>query len=114
MAMEDLRNKKVLIVGLGKSGLATADFLVSRQAHVTVTDQLSASQLGSTADAAKKLGCSLALAGHPVEVFTQADLIVVSPGCGPSAAPQGHAQGITHPGVAVMRSDIAQPTTRRE
>jgi UDP-N-acetylmuramoylalanine--D-glutamate ligase len=78
--MEDLRDKKVLVVGLAKSGLATAEFLVSRGARVTVTDHLSASELGSTADSAERLGCSLALAGHPVEVFTQADLIVVSPG----------------------------------
>ncbi len=78
--MEDLRNKKVLVVGLAKSGLATAEFLVTKGARVTVTDHLPASELGSTADAAKELGCSLALAGHPLEVFIQADLIVVSPG----------------------------------
>jgi UDP-N-acetylmuramoylalanine--D-glutamate ligase len=79
-AMEDLRNKKVLVVGLAKSGLATVEFLVSRGAQVTVTDHLLASELGLTADSAKRLGCSLALGSHPLEVFTQADLIVVSPG----------------------------------
>jgi len=79
-AMEDFRDKKVLVVGLAKTGLATAEFLLSKGARVTVTDHLSASELGSTADSAKSLGCSLALGGHPVEVFTQADLIVVSPG----------------------------------
>jgi UDP-N-acetylmuramoylalanine--D-glutamate ligase len=78
--MKDLRNKKVLVVGLAKSGLATAEFLVTKGAQVTVTDHLSASELGSTADYAKGLGCSLALGGHPQEVFTQADLIIVSPG----------------------------------
>jgi len=78
--MKDLRNKKVLVVGLAKSGLATAEFLVKKGARVTVTDHLPASELGSTADSAKGLGCSLALGGHPVEVFTQAALIVVSPG----------------------------------
>jgi UDP-N-acetylmuramoylalanine--D-glutamate ligase len=79
-AMKDLRNKKVLVVGLAKSGLATAEFLVTKGAQVTATDHLPASELGSTADYAKELGCSLALGGHPQEVFTQADLIVVSPG----------------------------------
>ena len=78
--MEDFRNKKVLVVGLAKSGLATAEFLATKGARVTVTDHLPASELGSTAESAKELGCSLALAGHPLEVFTQADLIVVSPG----------------------------------
>jgi len=79
-AMDDLRNKKVLVVGLAKSGLATAEFLVTKGARVTVTDHLPASELGSTADSAKGLGCSLVLGGHPMEVFTQADFIVVSPG----------------------------------
>jgi UDP-N-acetylmuramoylalanine--D-glutamate ligase len=79
-AMEDLRNKKILVVGLAKSGLATAEFLVTKGARVTATDHLPASELGSTADSAQELGCSLALGGHPLEVFTQADLIVVSPG----------------------------------
>ena len=80
MEMEDLRNKKVLVVGLAKSGLATAEFLVTKGAHVTVTDLLPASKLGSAVDFARGLGCSLALGGHPQKVFTQANLIVVSPG----------------------------------
>ena len=78
--MENLRNKNVLVVGLARSGLATAEFLVNRGAQVTVTDHLPASELGPTADHAEKLGCTLALGGHPLQVFTQADLIVVSPG----------------------------------
>ena len=78
--MKDLQDKKVLVVGLARSGLATAEFLVSRGARVTVTDQLSASELGSAADSASRLGCSLALGGHPGEVFTEPELIVVSPG----------------------------------
>ncbi|MCG6981345.1 MAG: UDP-N-acetylmuramoyl-L-alanine--D-glutamate ligase [Deltaproteobacteria bacterium] len=79
-AMEDLQDKRVLVVGLAKTGLTTAEFLVGKGAQVTVTDHLLASELGSTADSAQELGCSLALGGHPLEVFTQADLIVVSPG----------------------------------
>ena len=78
--MVDLRNKKVLVVGLAKTGLATAEFLVTKGARVTVTDKLPAFELGSTADHAKELGCSLALGGHPLEPFTQAELIIVSPG----------------------------------
>ena len=80
MGMADFRNKKVLVVGLAKTGLATAEFLVTKGARVAVTDYLPASELGSTADQAKELGCSLALGGHPLEVFTQAELIIVSPG----------------------------------
>ena len=34
----DLNNKRVLVVGLGKSGVASALFLKSRGARVTVSD----------------------------------------------------------------------------
>ena len=34
----ELKNKRVLVVGLGKSGLAAARFLKERGARVTVSD----------------------------------------------------------------------------
>ncbi|MEJ2428823.1 MAG: UDP-N-acetylmuramoyl-L-alanine--D-glutamate ligase [Deltaproteobacteria bacterium] len=80
MELKDFQDKKVLVVGLAKSGLATTEFLVTKGARVTVTDHLPASELGSTVDHAEELGCTLALGGHPLEVFTQAELIIVSPG----------------------------------
>lgn len=78
--MEDLRNKNVLVVGLARTGLAVAEFLVRKGARVAVTDLLSARELGSAADSARKLGCSLAVGGHSAEVFAASELIVVSPG----------------------------------
>ncbi|NIQ87949.1 MAG: UDP-N-acetylmuramoyl-L-alanine--D-glutamate ligase, partial [Deltaproteobacteria bacterium] len=78
--MENLRNKNVLVVGLARTGLAVAEFLLDQGARVTITDHLPAEDLGSEADSASRLGCSLALGGHPGELFTDADLIVVSPG----------------------------------
>jgi len=57
-----------------------SDWPASKGARVTITDRLSARELGSAADSAEALGCSLALAGHPVESFIDSDLIVVSPG----------------------------------
>ncbi|MEJ2365381.1 MAG: Mur ligase family protein, partial [Deltaproteobacteria bacterium] len=80
MELKDFQDKKVLVVGLAKSGLATTEFLVTKGARVTVTDHLPASELGSTVDHAEELGCTVALGGHPLEVFTQAELIIVSPG----------------------------------
>ncbi|MGD9208930.1 MAG: Mur ligase family protein, partial [Syntrophobacterales bacterium] len=78
--MENLDNKKVLVVGLARTGLAVAEFLLDQGARVTITDHLPAEDLGSEAESASRLGCSLALGGHPAELFTDADLIVVSPG----------------------------------
>jgi len=39
----ELKNKRVLVVGLGKSGIAAAMFLRKRGARVTVSDARSAS-----------------------------------------------------------------------
>lgn len=75
-----LKDKKVLIVGLARSGLAAAAFLRDRGARVTITDRLPASALGPRLERAVAMGCSLALAGHPLDIFTSAELIVVSPG----------------------------------
>jgi UDP-N-acetylmuramoylalanine--D-glutamate ligase len=78
--MEQLEDKNVLVVGLARSGLAVAEFLASKGSRVTATDSSPAEELGTAVDAAKALGCSLELGGHPVDVFKTADLIVVSPG----------------------------------
>ena len=43
----DLKGKRVLVVGLGKSGVASALFLHARGARVTVSDSKSEDELGS-------------------------------------------------------------------
>ncbi|UCG10940.1 MAG: UDP-N-acetylmuramoyl-L-alanine--D-glutamate ligase [Deltaproteobacteria bacterium] len=78
--MEELKKKQILVVGLARTGLAVANFLRQQGASVTLTDCLSETDLGSAVEAARALGCALALGEHPEEVFTKADLIVVSPG----------------------------------
>jgi len=75
-----VKDKRVLVVGLARSGLAAASFLRRRGALVTITDRLPEAELGAAVEQARRLGCSLALGGHPQELFTGADLIVLSPG----------------------------------
>jgi UDP-N-acetylmuramoylalanine--D-glutamate ligase len=43
----ELSGKRVLVVGLGKSGVAAALFLKARQARVTVSDTKPQDQLGN-------------------------------------------------------------------
>jgi len=75
----DLRNQKVLVVGLGKSGAAVANLCHAQGAQVTVTDGKPASALATQVQSLNE-GIHQALGGHTAEQFTQADLIVVSPG----------------------------------
>jgi UDP-N-acetylmuramoylalanine--D-glutamate ligase len=78
--MLDIKNKKVLVVGLGKSGLAAALFLRRRGAQVTVSDVRSANQLAKDIPALLEAGIMVEAGGHGLLTFRRQDLIVVSPG----------------------------------
>ncbi|MGD0938178.1 MAG: UDP-N-acetylmuramoyl-L-alanine--D-glutamate ligase [Terracidiphilus sp.] len=76
----ELKGKKVLVVGLGKSGLAAALFLRQRGAQVTVSDIRSADQLAKEIPALIEAGIMVEAGGHGLLTFRRQDLIVVSPG----------------------------------
>jgi UDP-N-acetylmuramoylalanine--D-glutamate ligase len=78
--MMDLKGKKILVVGLGKSGLAAALFLRRRGALVTVSDVRSAEQLAKEIPALIEAGIMVEAGGHGLLTFRRQDLIVVSPG----------------------------------
>lgn len=76
----NLESKKVLVVGLAKTGLAVARFMKNRGAEVVAADLLTEDQLGSDAQKALAMGISLELGPHKAETFSSCDLIVLSPG----------------------------------
>jgi UDP-N-acetylmuramoylalanine--D-glutamate ligase len=79
-AAMELRGKRVLVVGLGKSGLAAALFLRQRGAQVTVSDTRSAEALAREIPELLDHGIAVETGGHGVLTFRRQDLIVVSPG----------------------------------
>src|SRR6267143_4654455 len=76
----DLAGKRVLVVGLARTGMATALFSASYGAAVTATDVKPESQLAETAAKLRAAGVTVELGGHRPEIFAEQDLIVVSPG----------------------------------
>ena len=76
----DLKNKRVLVVGLGKSGLSAAMFLRSQGARVTVSDTRSATALEKEIPALLDAGIMVESGGHGLLTFRRQDLIVISPG----------------------------------
>jgi UDP-N-acetylmuramoylalanine--D-glutamate ligase len=76
----ELKGKKVLVVGLGKSGLAAALFLRRQGALVTVSDVRSADALARDIPALLEEGVMVEAGGHGLLTFRRQDLIVVSPG----------------------------------
>jgi UDP-N-acetylmuramoylalanine--D-glutamate ligase len=81
----DLTGKRVLVVGLGRSGVAAARLCAAKGALVTVNDAKSAAELegvfaGLPSSVRHEVG------GHPAPLFVDQDLIVLSPGIPPLAA----------------------------
>jgi len=83
----DLKDKRVLVVGLGKSGVASALFLKSRGARVTVSDSKPEAELRKEILLLLDHGVTVETGGHGDRTFRGQDLIVVSPGV-PFDAPQ--------------------------
>lgn len=71
----DLRNKKVLIVGFGRSGQAAARYCLDHGACVSVTDKRPSSDFDL-----RTAGMNTYFGSHPSSIFEKQDLIVVSPG----------------------------------
>jgi UDP-N-acetylmuramoylalanine--D-glutamate ligase len=90
----DLNNKRVLVVGLGKSGVASALFLKSRGALVTVSDTKPQDQLQEEIPLLLDQGIAVETGGHGERTFRGQDLIVVSPGVPVDAQPLVQARAL--------------------
>jgi len=95
----DVNGKRVLVVGLGRSGVASALFLKSRGAQVTVSDAKSEDQLREEIPALLDQGIAVETGGHGERTFQNQDLIVVSPGVPVDAEPITQAKALGQPVV---------------
>ncbi|MBA4372389.1 MAG: UDP-N-acetylmuramoyl-L-alanine--D-glutamate ligase [Thermodesulfovibrio sp.] len=75
----DLKDKRVTVVGLARSGVGAANLLAAMGARVTVTDMKPEAALqeavGQLSPAVQR-----SLGGHPDELFSSTDMLVLSPG----------------------------------
>ncbi len=90
----DFANKRVLVVGLGKSGVASALFLKSQGARVTVSDTKPQDQLKEEIPVLLDSGIAVETGGHGERTFQGQDLIVVSPGVPVDAPPLVQARAL--------------------
>lgn len=93
----DLQNKRALVVGLGKSGVASALFLKAQGAAVTVSDARPKEQLGKEIPMLLDHGIAVETGGHGERTFRGQDLIVVSPGVPSDAPPLMQARTLGEP-----------------
>jgi len=81
----NVNNKKTLVMGLAKTGVACARFLARRGARVTATDMRNESELSAVMTELHGLNIRFVLGRHDEADFLESELIVVSPG-----VPQDH------------------------
>ncbi|MCK5826133.1 MAG: UDP-N-acetylmuramoyl-L-alanine--D-glutamate ligase [Desulfuromusa sp.] len=86
----DFKNKRIVIIGAGRSGLALVRFLVDRGASVALSDLRTQGELEGL-DSLQGLPVQLDLSGHRLELFERADFIAVSPGVPLDIEPLRHA-----------------------
>jgi UDP-N-acetylmuramoylalanine--D-glutamate ligase len=104
----ELTGKRVLVVGLGKSGVASALFMKSHGAHVTVSDTKSGDELRNEIPVLLDHGITVETGGHGDRTFRGQDLIVVSPGVPVDAPPlvQARSMGETVIGEIELASQF--------
>lgn len=78
--MMNLKGKRVLVVGLGRTGLACTRFLKERGAEVTISETKPEDQIQEGLKEIERFKVRVETGGNREESFLNADFIVVSPG----------------------------------
>jgi UDP-N-acetylmuramoylalanine--D-glutamate ligase len=109
----DLSGKRVLVVGLGRSGVAASLFLREHGARVTISDSKPQEHLRGEIPHLLDKGIEVESGGHGERTFQQQDLVVLSPGVPlslPQLAPARH-EGIPIIGEVELASRFLQGHT---
>lgn len=75
----DYQDKNIAVLGMGKSGIALAQVLSSRGAHVLVSDSRPAEQLSLAIEELGQLPVEYECGGHSQRLL-KSDIIIISPG----------------------------------
>lgn len=76
----DWRDKRVLILGAARQGLALARWLALHGAHVTISDMRTADDLRVARESMADYPIQWALGGHPLELLDSTDVLCLSGG----------------------------------
>jgi UDP-N-acetylmuramoylalanine--D-glutamate ligase len=78
--LSELKDKRILVVGLARTGVALAHLLVKNGAKVTVSDHKSKAELSNYLELMEDIEVTYELGGHTPKTFLQQDLVILSPG----------------------------------
>ena len=115
----DVRNKRVLVLGMARSGIAAAKLLAQKGAVVTISDMKAEESFGNSLDELRALGCIFALGEGPQKYLGNQDMMILSPGL-PVAKPfvqEAIAGGVEvigelELGARMMRGSLCAPAPR--
>jgi len=82
----ELNGKRVLLVGMARSGIAAAELLQKHGALAVLNDRKTEADFGGGLDGLKAIGCEFRLGEDPVALLDEVDALVISPGV-PVTAP---------------------------
>jgi UDP-N-acetylmuramoylalanine--D-glutamate ligase len=88
-----LSGRRVVVVGMGRSGRAAVRFLARRGARVAAADARPPAALADVVDELAARDIPLVTGPHPPELFDGADLVVLSPGVPHTLPPLEDARG---------------------
>ena len=80
----ELRGKRVLVIGMGRAGVAAANLLVAKGARVTITDKKQKEELREFYKKLKGRRIEIETGGHLVGLLKDIELVVASPGVSPN------------------------------
>jgi len=80
MNIQEWRGKRVLVVGMARSGIAATKLLADAGAMPIINDSKSADQLGGALDELRGLPCQWRLGEPALELLDGCDAVVISPG----------------------------------
>lgn len=75
-----LAGRRVVVVGMGRSGVACVRFLTRRGAKVTAADARDSATLQNVARELRERDVPLVAGPHPEDLFQNAEMVVLSPG----------------------------------
>lgn len=87
----DVKNKKVTVVGIGRTSMALIRLLLREGAMPYVTDASKAAALQPMREQLEELGVPYECGGHSSSAFEDTALVIPSPGVPPSIEPIGRA-----------------------
>jgi UDP-N-acetylmuramoylalanine--D-glutamate ligase len=90
----DLSGKHLLVVGLARTGIATALFCAARGAIVTATDMRNAEELGEAAEKLREAGVRVVFGGYVPNILQGQELVVPSPAVSADAPLLQHARAL--------------------